>query len=114
MEKAWCEADVHEVTSREGVRENASLKMFFTDFRAFTKASAAETDSRLTRMERVNKVDLLSAFLCNLVLLLSWQPSGAQASCKVAGLGSVPVLTFCLLSAVGDRQADRPVQQACG
>jgi hypothetical protein len=66
MEKAWRDADVHEVTSREGVRGNASMEMFFSDFRAFTKASAAEADSRLTRMDRVNKV-CRSHISCNLV-----------------------------------------------
>jgi hypothetical protein len=69
MEKAWRDADVHKVTSRDGSKGNASMEMFFSDFRAFTKASAAEADNLLTRVEKVNRVSLLSIF-CNLVL--SW------------------------------------------
>ncbi|KAK1695957.1 hypothetical protein QYE76_012654 [Lolium multiflorum] len=55
MEKAWRDADMHEVTSRDGNKGNASMEMFFSDFRAFAKASAAEADNRLTRVEKVNR-----------------------------------------------------------
>jgi hypothetical protein len=59
MEKEWHDADVHEVTSRGGSKGMASMEMFFSDFRAFAKASAVEADNRLKRVEQVNKVSLL-------------------------------------------------------
>nr|XP_051191085.1 uncharacterized protein LOC127304436 [Lolium perenne] len=55
MEKEWRDADVHEVTSRGRSKGMASMEMFFSDFRAFAKASAAEADNRLKRVEQVNK-----------------------------------------------------------
>jgi hypothetical protein len=69
MEKAWRDADVHEVTSWDGSRGNALMEMFFSDFHAFAKASAAEAYNRLTPVEKVNRVSPLS-ISCNLVL--SW------------------------------------------
>jgi hypothetical protein len=45
------------------------MEMFFSDFRAFAKASAAEDDNRLMLVEKVNRVSPLS-ISCNLVL--SW------------------------------------------
>nr|XP_051211586.1 vegetative cell wall protein gp1-like [Lolium perenne] len=38
MEKDWHQADACEVTSREGCKGVAPVEMFFSDFRAFTKA----------------------------------------------------------------------------
>ncbi|KAK1681822.1 hypothetical protein QYE76_042670 [Lolium multiflorum] len=55
MEKEWCRADACEVTSREGNRGVASIEMFFSSFRAYAKAAAAETESRLTRLETADK-----------------------------------------------------------
>ncbi|KAK1669655.1 hypothetical protein QYE76_057814 [Lolium multiflorum] len=52
MEKEWRDADVHEVTSREGKKGMASMEMFFSDFRAFVNATAAEADGRLKRVEK--------------------------------------------------------------
>jgi hypothetical protein len=70
MEKEWRDADVHEVMSREGNMGMASMEMFFSDFRAFAKASAAEANNRLKWVEKVNKVNLFLSIFCNLVL--SW------------------------------------------
>jgi hypothetical protein len=70
MEKEWHNADVHKVTSRDGSRGMSSMEMFFSDFCAFAKASAAEANNRLTRVEKVNKVNLFLSIFCNLVL--SW------------------------------------------
>jgi hypothetical protein len=50
MEKEWHDADVHEVTSREGKKGMASMEMFFSDFRAFANATAGEVDNRLKRV----------------------------------------------------------------
>nr|XP_051208573.1 formin-like protein 14 [Lolium perenne] len=55
MEKEWRDADGHEVTRREGKKGMASMEMFFSDFRAFISGSATEADSRLKRVEKVNK-----------------------------------------------------------
>jgi hypothetical protein len=88
MEKTWRDADVHEVTSREGNRGNASMEMFFSDFRTFTKDSAIETDSRLTRMERVNRVSPLHIF-CSLVALRG----AGRLQCGCLGLRSCFNLT---------------------
>jgi hypothetical protein len=45
------------VTSREGKKGMASMDMFFSDFRAFVNATAAEVDDRLKRVEKVNNVN---------------------------------------------------------
>ncbi|KAM0898012.1 hypothetical protein ACQ4PT_022202 [Festuca glaucescens] len=55
MEKEWRDADVHEVTSREGRKGVAPMELFFADFRTLLTASAAETDTRLKRCEKVAK-----------------------------------------------------------
>jgi hypothetical protein len=56
MEKEWRDADGHEVTSREGRPGVASMGMFFSDICAFINSSSTEADTRLKRVERVNKV----------------------------------------------------------
>ncbi|KAK1663371.1 hypothetical protein QYE76_051530 [Lolium multiflorum] len=55
MEKEWCQADIDEVTSREGSRGRASREMFFSSFRAYAKAAAAKTENRMARMETTSK-----------------------------------------------------------
>ncbi|KAK1607231.1 hypothetical protein QYE76_030904 [Lolium multiflorum] len=68
-EKDWRDADVHEVTSRDGSKGMASMEMFFSDFCAYAKACAAEADHRLKRVEKVNKsvVDKRTALYNRLV-----------------------------------------------
>jgi hypothetical protein len=71
MEKEWHQADACEVTSREGRKSVAPMEMFFSGFRAFTKAQAVETEVRLARLEAADKV---SSYLCYIfaTLVLSW------------------------------------------
>jgi hypothetical protein len=61
MEKDWRQADASEVTSREGRKGVASMEMFFSSFRAYAKAAAAEVKNRLMRLETADKV---SSYLC--------------------------------------------------
>jgi hypothetical protein len=69
MEKELRDADVHEVTSREGRKGMASMEMFFSDFCAYISGSAAEAHNRLKRVEKVSKVSFyLELVFCNLVL----------------------------------------------
>jgi hypothetical protein len=71
MEKEWRQADVCQVTSREGGRGVASMEMFFSSFRAFIKSSAADAENRLQRVERADKVS--SSLCCFFVfLVLHW------------------------------------------
>jgi hypothetical protein len=56
MEKEWRDAAGHEVTSRQGKPGVASMEMFFFDILAFITGFSTEADTRLRRVERVNKV----------------------------------------------------------
>nr|XP_051221762.1 uncharacterized protein LOC127340017 [Lolium perenne] len=55
MEKDWHKADACEVTSRDGRPGKAPVEMFFSGFRAYTKAKAAETEVLLVRLEAADK-----------------------------------------------------------
>nr|XP_051229678.1 uncharacterized protein LOC127347544 [Lolium perenne] len=56
MEKDWLQADACEVTSQNGRKGVAPMEMFFSGFRAFAKAQAAEAEGRLARLEAAEKV----------------------------------------------------------
>nr|XP_051190708.1 uncharacterized protein LOC127304037 [Lolium perenne] len=55
MEKNWHQADTCEVKSRDGRLGVAPVEMFFSGFRAYTKAKATETEVRLARLEAADK-----------------------------------------------------------
>jgi hypothetical protein len=61
MEKDWHQADACEVTGRDERPGKAPVEMFFSGFRAYTKAKAAETEVRLARLEAADKV---SSYMC--------------------------------------------------
>jgi hypothetical protein len=70
MEENWRQADIYEVTSREGRKGTAPKEMFFSGLRASVKAQAAEVEARVARLETADKVSLCVLF--SAILVLSW------------------------------------------
>ncbi|KAK1620860.1 hypothetical protein QYE76_026377 [Lolium multiflorum] len=62
MEEDWCQADIYEVTSREGRQGVAPKEMFFSGLHASVKAQAAEVEARLAWLETADKAHFCLLF----------------------------------------------------